>query len=406
MGLLMDKFHTIEEAIEEIKNGKMVIVVDDEDRENEGDLLMAAESITAESVTFMARFGRGIICTPLKEEKAKELGLNLMVEKNTSSHETAFTVSIDHVENSTGISSLDRAKTIFSLIDKTTRPEDLIRPGHVFPLIAKSGGVLRRAGHTEAAVDLASLAGMQPVGVICEIIKDDGTMARVDDLVEFSKEHDLKLITIKDLIEYRNKIESQVVETANIEFPSEYGDFRLHMFESKINSNEHHVALVKGDVSTDGPVMVRVHSECLTGDVFGSKRCDCGSQLGKALEMIEKEGRGVLLYMRQEGRGIGLPNKIKAYTLQDKGYDTVDANTELGLSADLRDYGVGAQILKQLGILKINLLTNNPKKIIGLSGFGLEILERIPLEIEANEINRHYLETKRDKMGHILGRLQ
>jgi 3,4-dihydroxy 2-butanone 4-phosphate synthase / GTP cyclohydrolase II len=402
----MNQFNTILEALEDIKAGKMVVVLDDEDRENEGDFVMAAEKITPDAVNFMATVGRGLICTPITKERAVELDLELMVRKNDSLHETAFTVSIDHISTGTGISTADRSQTIESLVDPNCKGKDLLRPGHIFPLIAKDGGVLRRAGHTEAAVDLSRLAGFQPAGVICEIMAEDGTMERTEGIFKLAKKHDLKVITIKDLIEYRKANEIQVTETAVIDFPNDFGSFKLHMFQSTVHDSEHHIALVKGDINASEPTLVRVHSECFTGDIFGSKRCDCGDQLKTAMALIEKEGSGVVLYMRQEGRGIGLPAKIQAYILQDQGHDTVTANQKLGFKDDLREYGVGAQILKEIGVGKMRLLTNNPKKIIGLDGFGLEIVERVPLEIEPNEINKAYFQTKKDKMGHIFHMLQ
>lgn len=395
--------NTIEEAIEEIKNGRVVIVVDDENRENEGDFLTAARNVTPEIINFMVTHGRGLVCTPLVEDRCDELGLDLMVHSNSAAYETPFTVSVDLVGHgcTTGISASDRSKTVKALIDPNIRPEELGKPGHIFPLRAKRDGVLRRAGHTEAAIDLSRLAGFEPAGLIVEILNEDGTMARLPQLMEIAKRFDLKIVSIEDLIKYRIKNESLIEKVIDVKLPTVEGDFDLHLFR-ETNTGKEHLALVKGDIDETEPTLVRVHSSCMTGDIFGSCRCDCGPQLQKAMQMIEEEGKGIILYMNQEGRGIGLTNKLKAYKLQEEGLDTLEANIKLGFKDDERDYGIGAQILRALGIRKMRLMSNNPKKRTGLIGYGLEIVENVPLEIKSNKHNELYLKTKRDKMGHSL----
>ncbi|MDG1659641.1 MAG: bifunctional 3,4-dihydroxy-2-butanone-4-phosphate synthase/GTP cyclohydrolase II [Crocinitomicaceae bacterium] len=397
------KLNTIDEAIQDIKDGKVIIVVDDENRENEGDFVTAAHNVTPEVINFMATHGRGLVCAPLLEERCDQLGLKLMVKNNSAAYETAFTVSVDLNGHgcTTGISASDRSKTIQALIDPNIRPEEIGKPGHIFPLRAKKGGVLRRAGHTEAAVDLSRLAGFEPAGVIVEILNEDGSMARLPELAVIAKKFDLKFISIEDLIEYRIKTESLIKEVIDVKMPTEYGDFDLFLYK-EVNTDKEHLAVVKGTWEEDEPILVRVHSSCMTGDIFGSCRCDCGPQLSKSMEMIEKAGKGVVVYMNQEGRGIGLTNKLKAYKLQEEGYDTLEANLKLGFKDDERDYGIGAQILRKLGVSKMKLMSNNPKKRTGLIGYDLEVVDNIALEIPANEHNEGYLKTKRDKMGHSL----
>lgn len=402
-------FDTVEEALTALKAGEIIIVVDDEDRENEGDFIMAAEKATPEAINFMATHGRGLICVSISEERAKALELDMMVAQNNHGKfaqvSTNFTVSVDHwPTNTTGISAFDRAHTIQALVDPKTQATDLARPGHIFPLVSQKGGVLRRAGHTEAALDLSRMAGFAPAGVLCEIMNEDGSMARVPELIEIAKQHQLKFITIQDLIQYKMHKEAFVKIDSEVDIPTRWGDFKLVTFVNTYDPTEHHIALVKGDVSTAEPALVRVHSECLTGDAFGSGRCDCGEQLDKAMQKIEQAGRGALLYLRQEGRGIGFVAKMRAYALQEKGYDTVEANLKLGYKADLRNYGFGAQMIKLLGIKQMVLMTNNPRKIVGIDGFGLEVVGREPIEVAHKDSNKKYLQTKRDKMGHqILG---
>jgi len=400
---MMRRLDTIEEAIQDIREGKVIIVVDDEDRENEGDFIAAAECVTPEMINFMATHGRGLICAPLTGERCDELGLTQMVNNNTVLHETQFTVSVDLIGNgcTTGISVHDRAKTIKALVDSNTKPSDLGRPGHIFPLRAKDGGVLRRTGHTEASVDLARLAGFSPAGILVEILNEDGTMARLPQLMEVAKKFDLKLISIEQLIKYRMHHESLIEREVEVEMPTKLGEFRMVAYKEKLTDQDH-LALIKGEWKEDEPILVRVHSSCMTGDIFGSCRCDCGPQLEKSMEMIQKEGKGVIVYMNQEGRGIGLLNKLKAYKLQEEGLDTVEANLHLGFKGDQRDYGVGAQILRDLGVTKMRLMTNNPTKRTGLVGYGLEIVENVPIEVESNQYNEFYLQTKKDKMGHTL----
>jgi len=403
MNKMVSVLNTIEEAIQDIKNGKVIIVVDDEDRENEGDFIAAAEMVTPDMINFMVTHGRGLVCTPITEDRARELDLQMMVTNNTVLHQTAFTVSVDLIGNgcTTGISVHDRSKTIASLVDDATKPEDLGRPGHIFPLVAKKGGVLRRTGHTEASIDLARLAGFKPAGILVEILNEDGTMARLPQLLDIAKKFDLKIISIEQLIEYRIKSESLIQREVEIQLPTEHGDFKMRAY-TNTNTGEEHLAIYKGEWTEDEAILVRVHSSCMTGDIFGSCRCDCGPQLHKAMEMIETEGKGAIIYMNQEGRGIGLMNKLKAYKLQEEGYDTLEANIKLGFKGDQRDYGIGAQIIRELGITKMRLMSNNPQKRTGLVGYGIEVVENVSLEIASNKHNELYLQTKRDKMGHSL----